>query len=263
MSAVAIIEQPAVAGQKPSIDLELSSPAFCGPLALLLELIERRRLPITEVSIAEVADQYLERMRLLVGLDPETLADFLVIAARLLLIKSRELLPSAPVETEEPDPAAELRQRLLEYRIFREAAEQLRRLEESGRRSYTPRPSAEAPPRPEPPLEPIPPEMLRATMIRMLRALHRTPEPLALVPQVSVRERMDHLVSYLSARFSAAFSELAGRTVHEIIATFLALLELLRQGVIAADQETPFAEIRLSLVRETAPIDEAAQLVTA
>ncbi len=98
--SVASLQPSAQATEKPAIDLELVTPAFSGPLALLLELIERRRLPITEVSLAEVADQYLERMRTMAGLDPELLADFLVIAAKLLVIKSRELLPSpAPIHS--------------------------------------------------------------------------------------------------------------------------------------------------------------------
>jgi len=236
--------------ERPSIDLELAQPAFSGPLALLLELIERRRLPITEVSIAEVADQYLERMRALVGIDPEILADFLVIGARLLLLKSRELLPSSPVEAEEPDVAAELQQRLLEYRIFREAAELLRQLEESGRRSYARQPCPEAPPRPEPPLEPVRPDALRAAMLRMLKGLRPKEERLDLPPRVTVQERIDHLMACLSSRSRATFAEVAGRTIPEVVATFLAVLELLRLGTIRAVQEVPFGEIQLSLAEE-------------
>jgi len=242
-------DQPAQSAPKPSIDLELISPAFCGPLALLLELIERRRLPITEVSIAEVADQYLDRMKTLVGLDPEVLADFLVIAARLLLLKSRELLPSEPIQEEEVDVAAELQQRLLEYRVFREAAELLRKLEESGDRSFTREPSEECAPRPEPPLQPIPPILLQASMLRMLKALQPKKGALELTPRVSVQERMEQLLDWLSSQQFAVFSELAGSTVHEIVATFLALLELLRLGQVGAVQEESFAEIRLFLTK--------------
>ena len=230
--------------------VELSSPAFCGPLALLLELIEQRRLPITEVSLAEVTDQYLERMRLLVGVDPELLADFLVIAAKLLVIKSRELLPSKPsLSSEEPGPATDLQQMLLEYSIFREAAEKLRQLEESGRRTYPRRPVPASAGRIEPALEPVPPEALRAAMERMLRAIQRPAGVLELSRRVSVQERMEQLLTYLSARCSATFAEIAGNSIDAIVATFLAVLELLRRGEICAEQEAPFAEIRLSLAR--------------
>lgn len=234
------------------IDLELASPAFIGPLALLLELIEKRRLPITEVSLAQVADQYLERMRTLVGINAEILADFLVIAARLLVIKSRALLPSQTHSPDEPDVAAELEQRLLEYRIFKEAAERLRELEESDRRSYPRQIGAEEADRPEPPLDAIPPEALSAAMARMLKALQPEREQLALVPRVSVEQRIEHLIGHLYARLSATFSELAGNTVGEVVATFLAILELMRRGFLTARQETPFAEIELSLIPGTA-----------
>lgn len=247
MSAVAL-QQPILSVVRPSIDLELATPAFSGPLALLLELIEKRRLPIAEVSLAEVADQYLERMRSMVGLDPDLLADFLVIAAKLLLIKSRELLPSAaPVPEEETDVAAELQQRLLEYRIFRDAAEQLRQLEESGRRSHTRQP-LETAARPEPPLAPTPPDALRDAMVRMTKALRQEGRTLELAPRVSVQDRIAFLVDLLASRSYAIFSEVGGCTVAEIVATFLAILEMLRRGVIAAAQDAAFGEIRLSLL---------------
>ena len=232
---------------KPAIDLELSNPAFCGPLALLLELIEKRRLPITEVSLAEVTDQYLERMRSLVGLDPEMLADFLVVAAKLLVIKSRELLPSEPRPPEEPDVAAALQRRLLEYALFRDAAERLRSLEESGHRSYPRQQPPGLSNRAEPPLEPVPPEALRDAMARMLKAIRQDGEPLKLPPVVSVEERIEHLMRHLALRGAATFAELAGATVADVVATFLALLELIRRGAVSAEQQHPFAEIRISL----------------
>ncbi|MGE5620913.1 MAG: segregation and condensation protein A [Sphingomonadaceae bacterium] len=250
---VAVAQQPSETSSRPSIELELATPAFSGPLALLLELIEKRRLPITEISLAEVADQYLERMRTMVGLDPDLLSDFLVIAARLLVIKSRELLPSPPpVANDEEDVAEQLRQRLLEYRIFRDAAEQLKQLEETGRRSYQRQPSGSAGPRPEPPLAPIEPEALRDAMVRMAKALQPESRRLELAPRVSVQERMAHLIACLTSSGSAVFSEVGGTTVEEIVATFLALLELLRQHIIEAVQETAFGEIRLSLAASEA-----------
>ena len=243
----AALQQPVLSVERFSIDLELATPAFSGPLALLLELIEKRRLPITEISIAQVADQYLQRMQTMVGLDPDLLADFLVIAAKLLVIKSRALLPSAaPVPEEETDVAAELQQRLLEYRLFRDAAEQLRQLEETGRRSHSRQPS-DAAARPEPPLAPIPAAALRDAMVRMLKALQQEDRKLALAPRVSVQERITFLLDLLAARTHAIFSEVAGSTPGEIVASFLALLELLRRGTVIATQETAFAEIHFSL----------------
>jgi len=242
---------PPAPRSRPIIDLELATPAFNGPLALLLQLIEKRRLPITQVSLAEVADQYLVRMRTIAGLDPELLADFLVIAARLLVIKSRELLPSQPVILEEEgDPVADLERRLIEYRIFKEAAEQLKRLEEEGLHSYSRQPSAEPPNYPEPPLAPVPPEALHFAMVRMLKAMKPEGQRLSLESRVSVAERIQYLLSYLSARTSAVFSEMAGHTIGEMVATFLALLELLRRGAVSAEQGEAFGEIRIARVQE-------------
>ncbi len=236
-----------------TIDVEISNLAFCGPLALLLELIEKRRLPITQVSLAEVADQYLDRMRSLVGINADLLSDFLVIGARLLLIKSRALLPTPPREDEEEDVALDLEQRLLEYRIFKEAAEILRAIEESGRRSYPRQSTPDYGELPEPPLEPTPPEALGKAMARMLKALQPEADRLSLAPRVTVEEAIAHLLSHLTARLSATFSELAGTTVDQIVATFLAILELMRRGILIAEQDTPFAEIRISML-ETARV---------
>ena len=118
------------------IQLELHLESFDGPLELLLLLIEQRRLPITQVSLAQVADQYLAQVHAQPALDADLLADFLVIGGKLLLLKSRALLL-----TEEPDPeveevASDLADRLATYRVFRAAAEVLRELEQRGERIY-------------------------------------------------------------------------------------------------------------------------------
>src|SRR5258708_27366001 len=114
------------------IQLELHLESFDGPLELLLLLIEQRRLPITQVSLAQVADQYLTQVHAQPALDADLLADFLVIGGKLLLLKSRPLLL-----TEEPDPeveevASDLAERLATYRVFRPAAEFLSDLEQPG-----------------------------------------------------------------------------------------------------------------------------------
>jgi segregation and condensation protein A len=238
---------PGPSDSRSPIELELTNPVFVGPLALLLELIEARRLPITAVSIAEVADQYMDRIRSLRITDPDLLSDFLVMAARLLVIKSRALLPSRPVGAAEESPAEDLEQRLLEYRIFRDAADRLREMYEDGRRSFPRRPEPAAQTRPEPPLGPIPPDSVRAAMARMMKALRSEAEPLDMVPQVSVRDRMEQLMALLAARGPAAFSEVAGQTVAVVVATFLAVLELVRRGLVCARQGEPFAEISLEL----------------
>ena len=117
-------------------------PPFHGPLDLLLHLIERNELDITAISLAKVAEQFLEQVALLkeTGRRMEQLMDFLVLGAQLALIKSRALLPKPPAmlaqQEEEEDPAEALARRLREYKQFKEAAEWLRGREEQGWRTY-------------------------------------------------------------------------------------------------------------------------------
>ena len=113
---------------------------FEGPLDLLLRLVEREELDITGVSLAAVADQYLAYVAALQEVSAANLADFLVIAARLLLIKSRSLLPRPECETdvsEQEDVGEQLAQQLLEYKRFKEVAANLREIEAVGLRAFS------------------------------------------------------------------------------------------------------------------------------
>src|ERR1700687_2690934 len=118
------------------IQLELHLESVDGPLELLLLLIERRRLPITQVSLAQVADQYLAQFHAQPALDADLLADFLVIGGKLLLLKSRALLLSEEPDPEVEEVASDLAERLATYRVFRAAAEILRGFEQRGGRMY-------------------------------------------------------------------------------------------------------------------------------
>src|ERR1700682_5939844 len=118
------------------VQLELHLDSFDGPLELLLLLIEQRRLPITQVSLAQVADQYLAQVHAQPAIDANLLADFLVIGGKLLLLKSRALLLSEEPDPEVEEVASDLAERLATYRVFRAAAELLRELEQRGARMY-------------------------------------------------------------------------------------------------------------------------------
>ncbi len=119
---------------------EITLPTFSGPLDLLLHLIERNELDITAISLTTVADQYLQQIEKLKERNVEDLMDFLVIGARLLVIKSRALLPQLPPEltgdNDEEDPAEALARQLRHYRRFKLAASWLRNREENGLRTY-------------------------------------------------------------------------------------------------------------------------------
>jgi segregation and condensation protein A len=180
-------------------------------------------------------------------LDADLLADFLAIGGRLLLLKSRALLL-----TEESDPvveesAAELEQRLAEYRIFRAAAEHLAAIEARGRRTYpTTREAALGNPEP-PPLAPIAPAALSAAWHRMLQGAPSRPAvELPRPTRASVDERRTWIVNALRSRASLAFSEFAGTSVDEVVAAFLAVLELYRRGHIQLEQPMPFGELTVT-----------------
>jgi segregation and condensation protein A len=119
---------------------QVTLPVFEGPLDLLLHLIERQELDITQVSLAQVTNQYLDHLSRLSERDADSLADFLVVAAKLLLIKSRVLLPQPPAapmaEGEEADVGEDLVRQLIEYKRFKEVARWLQDLDEQGECSF-------------------------------------------------------------------------------------------------------------------------------
>src|ERR1700704_4007937 len=170
------------------IQLELHLESFDGPLELLLLLIEQRRLPITQVSLAQVADQYLAQVHAQPAIDPNLLADFLVIGGKLLLLKSRALLLSEEPDPEVEEVASDLADRLATYRVFRAAAEALRELEQRGGRMY---PTLREPAISTalPPLSALEPDALLAVWRRLLGTSVVGQIELPLVTRASVDER--------------------------------------------------------------------------
>jgi segregation and condensation protein A len=222
------------------LDLEV----FQGPLDLLLQLVERRKLEITEVSLAAVASQYLQAVRALPELDLELLSEFLSIGTRLLLLKSRALLPRPPVENED-EPVDDLATRLAEYRRFKEAAVALAARFEDGQQAFghPARAESEALPRPLAPIE-------TATLVRLWRSIARR-QPAAvleeprLTPRVAVATRLAAIREQLAARGRVDWHQICGETIDELVATFLALLELVRRSEALVRQAHSFGPIEL------------------
>ena len=225
---------------------------FEGPLDLLLRLIEREELDISKVSLALVADQFLAHVATLQEVSARNLADFLVVAAKLLVIKSRALLPKPEEEEREEDegadPGEELARQLLEYKRFKEVAIHLRAIEESGQRAY---PRLVPPPQVERHLQPG-----DVSLAELLDALKRALEMHPPTPPVDdvVAPVVVHMADCLrtilgltarhpSVTFSAVMRRARSRL--EVIVTFLALLELIKQQRVRAVQDAPFGEIRL------------------
>lgn len=224
---------------------------FEGPLDLLLQLIEKHQLDITTVALAQVADQYLEYIGLLPEVDPALLCDFLVIAARLLLIKSKALLPRPPVEPEEDeeDDAETLARQLLEYKRFKEIAAQFRRWEEAGLRTYVraaPLSKSGLNLAPRFSLEGVSlddlTEALRATLARL--APDQPTETIAPILW-SLTDKIAVIQQALTRGGRASLqSLLAGVTTRvEAIVIFLALLELIKAREVKVAQDATFGEI--------------------
>ena len=240
--------------------LEIRLPTFEGPLDLLLTLIQRRDLDITTVSLAAVADQYLEAVHADESLDAAALAEFVSIGAKLLQIKSRALLPERVGEEEpeaEEETGAELVELLLEYRRYREAADALGGRMEAGWRTF-PRgsPAPEAPPGNA--LEGVTLEAIYAVMLEVLARMPDEPEGVITRADVSLAERIAALEAQLrgegrSFSFRRVIASCASRL--EVVVTFIALLELLKQGACEVEQAQVWGDIRVRALAQPATSD--------
>lgn len=228
---------------------KVATPIFEGPLDLLLQLIEHAELDITRLALAQVTDQYLEYIRQLEELHADDVSAFLVIAARLLQIKSEALLPRPPVrEAGEEDPGDALTRQLLAYKRFRLVAEWLSEREEAGLRTYL---RLAAPPKIEGQLD------LSGITLQDLAAAARevffaaqNRRPLSSVvapPRITIREKIELITKMLRLMKKTTFNSLVEGhdTRLDIVVTFLALLELVKRHLISAHQEKLFGEIAL------------------
>jgi segregation and condensation protein A len=225
----------------------VATPVYEGPLDLLLTLIERAELDITKLALAQVTDQYLQHLRQLEEQAADEVSAFLVIAARLLQIKSEVLLPRPPVrEPGEEDPGEALARQLLAYKQFKNAAAFLSGQESAGLRTYL---RMAPPPKIETALEMN--DLSLADLVsaaqHMLDRADRRP-PLATVvspPRVTIRDRIGLIARFLRSQGRISFRRLFERKPSplEIVVTFLAMLELIKRNRIQVHQETLFGEI--------------------
>ncbi len=250
--------QAAAETQLNSTAYTVELPVFQGPLDLLLSLIEQEELDITKVSLAQVTDQYLAYLDVIQETDPDELTDFLVIAAKLILIKSAVLLPRPPasvVEDDEEDVGDELARQLRLYKRFKEMAAQLQEIEAQGQYSFI---RLVPPPKIEPKL--IPGEVpLTALLAAARHALAIKPPESdvndVVAPQlVTIGQQMAHIRQKILTHRHVNFNELLSqhRSRLELIVTLLAVLELIKRHVIIVEQVEQFGEI-LIRQNETAP----------
>ncbi len=263
---VASVDAP---GEAPEAGFQLALPAFQGPLDLLLHLIETSELDVTEVSLLQVTDQYLQHLRSREQIDIGAMAEFIAIGARLLLLKSRALLPREPdaVDDEDEDPATDIRglvEALRDYRRFKQAAEFLRS-RDGGHGTYR-REVA-------PPKVPMPTGLDTVTLsslVEMIReVIARLPEeePEGEVERepVRLRDRITRLADVLDRDGRTSFRRLiedaTSRTM--VIVDFMAVLELIKQRYLEARQSDAFGDIELvklaGATRDASAIAEASQ----
>jgi segregation and condensation protein A len=229
-------------------------PTYEGPLDLLLSLIERAELDITTVSLAMVTDQYLAHIQGLEESQADDISAFLVIAARLLQIKSEALLPRPPSqEPGDADDAESLIEQLKFYKRIKEIGQWMDARQKAGLRTYV---RAAPPPRATSRFDPSA-VTLEALVAAAAAVFARTPErePLASViapPMVTIREKIELIARSLRLTKAASFRGLIGEgaTRLEIVVTFLALLELVKRYRVVAQQESLFSDIRIDRLEE-------------
>lgn len=234
--------------------LEVFLDAFEGPLDLLLYLIKRQNLDILNIPLAEITRQYMDYIGLMTEMRLELAAEYLVMAAMLAEIKSRLLLPR-PVEVDdEDDPRAELVRRLQEYERFKEAAQNIDQIPRMGRDVF------DVAARPPPVTEKLLPKITLQDLIHAANDVMKRSEQYAhhhiMMEPLSVRERMTTILSEVKVRSFIEFIDLF--TLEEgrqgVIVSFLAILELLKGGLIDIVQTEPYAPIHVK-VKETKEIE--------
>lgn len=235
-------------------------PIFEGPLDLLLHLIRENRIDIYDIPIARVTDQYLEYLSLMEALDLEIAGEFIVMAATLIEIKSKMLLPPSPMDEEEAeegvDPRAELVERLIEYQKYKEAASMFREWEEDRRKQFV-RGACEYDTGYELPimLDDVSSVDLLSALRRMLAEVGEGEEEVTSIQRrkITVRMKMSEIWRKIKDREKGVlFEELFDApTRYEIVMTFLAVLELLRLRRIKVRQRKAFGSIEIHRHPET------------
>lgn len=232
-------------------------PVFEGPLDLLLHLIRENKIDIYDIPIAIITRQYLEYIQMMKELNLDIAGDFLVMAATLIHIKSRMLLPPdeevSPEELE--DPRLELVQRLLEYQAFKDAALNLKQRENEWMKIFQ-----------REPLSDEDGEGIYLSDVNLFDLLDAFKKILATAPPevgtitketLTVKDKLHLIMDTLEGQEAVRFEDLfkGGITRSQIIVTFIALLELIRLGLIRAYQEREFGNIWVIKQNVEQPID--------
>ncbi len=231
-----------------SAGLHVHQEVFDGPFDLLIYLVERDKLAIEDIVISEITSSYIETLKQIEDYDPDVASDFIYMAAYLLELKSRSLLPRSSRQqlADHPDPREELIARLVEYKYFKELAARLGDLALERQRPLTRPPGVDSLER----VRQLAPMLLDSLYSAYQRALEKARvevREIATRP-IPVSERMDYIRSHLGGG-SVQFAELVRDSgIMEKIATFLALLELVRLGEVSFSQRQLFGPITIDVL---------------
>ena len=234
---------------KPKDNYSVKLDVFSGPLDLLLYLIKKDEIDIYDIPIARVTEQYMQYVEMMQILNLELAGEYILVAATLIRIKARLLLPRDESEGDEPDPREELVAALLEYKKFKEASEILREKRILEERLFVPPPIGNGNGKKNNVVL-----LDKTTLFELLGAFKEVLERLdsermyEINPEeTTVEDRVAKIIQILSDRESATFMELFADVPRKIIAilTFLAILELTKLKRISVRQSLPFSEIRV------------------
>lgn len=222
--------------------------SYEGPFELILDLIEKRQLLVNDIALAEVTDDYIQHVRGHGTFPMEDVAEFIGVAATLLLIKSKSLIPDLELSEEEEEDMDDLKRRLQQYERVRDAMRELSRLfgtnvmVSAGERI------------PEPVFSPardLTLERIADALKDALATLEKEAEKLPearVRPLVTIEEMMSTLLTRVQTAMTLSFKQFAGSATEkvEVIVSFLALLELVKEGAVEAAQHESFSDIRIT-----------------
>lgn len=232
--------------------MKITVEQFEGPLDLLLKLIEEEKLDITKISLAKVTEQFLNYMRSLDNMRPQQLSDWLSVAAKLLVIKSKTLMPTLDLSEDEEEDATSLAWQLYQYKRYKEAAKMLAEMQNKNQQSWNHGSKGY--------VQQInfypDPNVNTATLHSTMKYIAKTLEKIESIPKkvleevVTISDKIDELQHTLGEKIETGLAELLqnASSKTEVIVTFLALLELVKQRILTVDQEAMFSDI---VIRKT------------
>jgi len=231
--------------------MQVKTDQFEGPLDLLLQLIEQQQMDVSTFALASVTEQFLTYVKNLQDKNPINLADFLIIAAKLLVIKSKSLLPNLELGIEEEETAYDLTTQLLQYKKFKEVAKHFKKLDSRRRQSWTREPEffdrvTFLPDN----------EITPSILAESLRGIASELKDIVKLPQqvmkevVSISEKIAHIQKLIGEKIETSLSSILkdAKSKTEVIVTFLALLELTKQKVLVVEQITAFSDITIKKI---------------